>query len=175
MAVADRKRRRLKAAVSGLKANTPGLVTSLRRYPESLFVFVVHDPRDVVASLRRRGSKLPVSTMTRSWRRVLTGSRLLRVIRPERAVLIRCEDLVADGDTQFQRIFGGLGSEVTDDVRRYWASGATILGKQQNNAASVGLDLFTTSTRRWEQELEPAEAGEVARRCRRPMRRLGYS
>jgi len=175
MAVADRKRRKLGATVSGFKANTPRLVTLRRRYPDSVFVFVVRDPRDVVASLRSRGSVTPVADITRSWRRFLTGFRLLRAMRPRQAVLVRYEDLVAEGEAQFQRIFAGLGLEVTDDVRQFWDSGATILGKRQNNAATVGVDLFTTSTRRWERDLDPVEAEEVARRCRRSMRRLGYS
>jgi hypothetical protein len=175
MAVVERKRQKEGTALTGYKVQTSRFGTFRRLYPDSGFVAIVRDPRDVVASQMGRGFERSLEKMAADWRDYYRRFRLLAVLHPGRALLVRYEDLVTEPEAQYARIFGLLGLPYGDEVRRYWQSKASIHRTRHNNAPAVGREPFTRSLGRWRQDLDPAQVARVERICRRQMRRLGYS
>jgi hypothetical protein len=173
-AIVERKRAAESALLSGFKANTPRVATVERTLPGSAYVFIVRDPRDVLASQLRRDFGRPVRTVGRHWTRYVARFRRFAARHPDRTALIRYEDLVADRDTALAAIFGAVGLDYGEEVVRFYDSNASIHGTRHNNAPNVGRDLYPTSVGRWREELSAEQAAQIVRRCRRHMAALGY-
>jgi hypothetical protein len=173
-AIVERKRAKENATLSGFKANTPRVGAVERVLPGSAYVFIVRDPRDVLASQLDRGFDRPVRTVARHWTTYVARFRRFAHRHPQRAALIRYEDLVADRDDGLRAIFGAVGLDYGDEVVRFYDSNASIHGTRHNNAPNVGRDLYETSVGRWREELSAEQVEGIVRRCRRHMAALGY-
>ncbi len=174
MTVVERKREKEGTALTGFKVQTSRFGVFHRAFPDSAFLCIVRDPRDVVASQQGRGFKRSVDRIATHWRDYY--ERFLRFARfhPGRTLVVRYEDLVADPEPQYERIFDLLGLPFGDEVRRYWESKASVHHTRHNNAPAVGRQPFTSSVSRWRQDLEPADLATVEHACRRAMARFGY-
>jgi hypothetical protein len=174
MAVVERKREKEGAGLTGFKVQTSRFGVFHRAFPDSAFLCIVRDPRDVVASQLGRGFSRSVDRMATHWRDYY--GRFVRFARlhPGRTLVVRYEDLVADPEPQYGRIFGLLGLEYGDEVRRYWDSKASVHHTRHNNAPAVARRPFTTSVSRWRQDLQPTDLATVEQVCRRAMDRFGY-
>jgi hypothetical protein len=80
-------------------------------FPDALYVHLLRDGYDVIASFRDRwGYKSAARAARTEWARYVTTARELGTRLPEERFLeVRYEELVADPDGQGQRIFGFLG------------------------------------------------------------------
>lgn len=174
MAVVERKRVKEGAALTGFKVQTSRFGVFHRLFPESAFLAIVRDPRDVVASQLGRGFKRSVERMATHWRDYYERFSRFARFHPGRSLVVRYEDLVGDPEPQYARIFGLLGLDYGNEVRRYWESKASVHRTRHNNAPAVGRELFTSSLGRWRQDLQPADLATVERVCRRAMARWGY-
>jgi hypothetical protein len=174
MAVVERKREKEGAGLTGFKVQTSRFGIFHRAFPDSAFLGIVRDPRDVVASQQGRGFPRSVERIATHWRDYYDRFSRFSRLHPGRTLVVRYEDLVADPEPQFARIFGLLGLPYGDEVRRYWESKASIHGTRQNNAPAVGRRPFTSSVSRWREDLAPADLATVERVCRRAMARFGY-
>ncbi len=174
-AVVERKRTREGASLSGFKANTPRVGAVDRYLPGSAYVFIVRDPRDVLASQLKRGFDRPVRTVARHWGTYVARFRRFASRHPDRTALVRYEDLVADRDAGLKTIFDALGLQYGDEVVRFYDSNASIHGTRHNNAPNVGRDLYSTSVGRWRDDLSPQQIDGIVRRCRRQMGAVGYA
>ena len=174
MAVVERKREKEGAGLTGFKVQTSRFGIFRRAFPDSAFLGIVRDPRDVVASQQGRGFQRSVERIATHWRDYYDRFSRFSRLHPGRTLVVRYEDLVADPEPQFARIFGLLGLPYGDEVRRYWESKASIHGTRQNNAPAVGRRPFTSSVSRWREDLAPADLATVERVCRRAMARFGY-
>jgi hypothetical protein len=137
-AIVERKRVAEGALLSGFKANTPRVGAVERNLPGSAYVFIVRDPRDVLASQVQRGFDRPAGTVAAHWNRYVARFRRFAARHPERSALIRYEDLVADRDTGLETIFRAVGLDYGDEVVRFYDSNASIHGTRHNNAPNVG-------------------------------------
>ncbi|MFH1331515.1 MAG: sulfotransferase [Actinomycetota bacterium] len=174
MAVVERKREKEGTDLTGFKVQTSRFGVFRRLFPDSAFLAIVRDPRDVVASQMGRGFQRSVERMATHWRDYYSRFYRFARCRPSRSLVIRYEDLVCDPEPQYTRIFGLLGLDHGDDVRHYWESKASVHHTRHNNAPAVGRAPFTSSLGRWKQDLQPAEVATVERVCGRLMRRAGY-
>jgi hypothetical protein len=174
MAVVERKREKEGTAVTGYKVQTSRFGVFRRLFPDSGFVAIVRDPRDVIASQMGRGFERSLEKMATHWRDYYRRFQLLSRLHPRHTVVVRYEDLVTDPEPEYARIFGMLGLEYGDEVRRYWESKASIHRTRHNNAPAVGKDLFTSSLGRWRKDLDAAQVATIERVCGRLMKRLGY-
>jgi hypothetical protein len=174
MAVVERKREKEGTALTGYKVQTSRFGIFRRLFPDSGFLAIARDPRDVIASQIGRGFERSLETMATHWRDYYRRFRFLARLHPGRALVVRYEDLVTDPEPQYARIFGLLGLSYGDEVRRYWESKASIHRTRHNNAPAVGQELFTRSLGRWQKDLDPAQVAQVESICRRQMRHLRY-
>ncbi len=174
MAVVERKREKEGAALSGFKVQTSRFGLYRRLFPDAAFLGIVRDPRDVVASQQGRGFQRSVKSIAGHWRDYYERFHRFSRLHPGRSLVVRYEDLVADPEPQYARIFGLLGLEYGDEVRRYWDSKASVHHTRHNNAPAVGRQPFTTSVSRWREDLQPADLATVERVCRRAMTRFDY-
>ena len=80
-------------------------------FPDALYLHLLRDGYDVVASFRDRwGYKSAARAARTEWARYVTAARRLGTRLPQdRFLEVRYEELVADPDGQGQRIFGFLG------------------------------------------------------------------
>ncbi|MBM3695924.1 MAG: sulfotransferase [Actinobacteria bacterium] len=174
MAVVERKREQEGAGLTGFKVQTSRFGVFRRLFPDSAFLAIVRDPRDVVASQQGRGFARSVERIATHWRDYYQRFSRFALLHPRRSLVVRYEDLVADPEPQYARIFGLLGLAYGDEVRRYWESKASVHRTRHNNAPAVGREPFTSSLGRWRRDLDPADRATVERLCRRTMTRFGY-
>jgi hypothetical protein len=174
MAVVERKRTKEGTALTGFKLQTSRFGIFQRAFPDGAFFCIVRDPRDVVASQLGRGFKRSVERIAGHWRDYYERFHRFSRLHPRRSLVLRYEDLVADPEPQYARIFGLLGLEYGEEVRRYWDSKASVHNTRHNNAPAVGRQPFTTSVSRWREDLQPADLATVERVCRRAMTRFDY-
>lgn len=174
MAVVERKRVKEGSALTGFKVQTSRFGLYRRLFPGAGFFCIVRDPRDVLASQQGRGFKRSVERIATHWRDYYERFHRFSRLHPRRSLVVRYEDLVTDPEPQYARIFGRLGLEYGDEVRRYWDSKASVHHTRHNNAPAVGREPFTSSLGRWRQDLQPADLATVERVCRRAMARFDY-
>ncbi|MBN2114430.1 MAG: sulfotransferase [Acidimicrobiia bacterium] len=174
MAVVERKREKESATLAGFKVQTSRFGLYRRLFPDGAFFCIVRDPRDVLASQQGRGFKRSAERIATHWRDYYERFRRFSLLHPRRSLVVRYEDLVADPEPQYARIFGLLRLDYGDEVRRYWDSKASVHHTRHNNAPAVGRQLFTSSLGRWREDLQPADLATVERACRRAMERFGY-
>lgn len=174
MTVVERKRDKEGTDLTGFKVQTSRFGVFHRLFPKSAFIATLRDPRDVVASQVERGFQRSVERMATHWRDYYSRFSRFARFHPGCTLLVRYEDLVRDPEPQYARIFGVLGLEYGDEVRRYWESKASVHDTRHNNAPAVGREPFTSSLGRWQQDLQPADVATIERVCGRLMERLGY-
>lgn len=173
-AIVERKRAREGATLSGFKVNVTRVGAVDRAAPDSAFVFIVRDPRDVLSSQLERGFDRSARTVARDWSRYVARFRRFAARNPDRTALVRYEQLVTDRDAALATIFGAVGLDYGDQVVRFYESDASIHGTRHNNAPNVARDLFTTSIGRWRNDLTPRQTVTMERRCSRQMEAVGY-
>jgi len=150
------------------------LATLLRRaYPHATFIFLIRDPRDVIASLtlrKRFGHR-------RDWAGWAQGYMDLyrafeRVEGHDQILVVRYEDLLADTFGELTRILEWSGLPVDDDVLK-----ATV---ERNDAATVRAssrprgNLDAARAGGWRDELPAEQVAEIDAMCAPLIDRWGY-
>jgi hypothetical protein len=147
----------------------------LNAAPTSSIVLICRDPRDSVASLKRRYGRF--GKALRRWRH--DNGRVQRWRAHPRVSLLRYEDLVQDPQAALEALMPHLGLAFDPAQLQYpqqevsWY-GESDDGHRQLRNAQINQPLFNASGRFGDQ-LSPAEIALVHRRCARLARKLGYS
>jgi hypothetical protein len=87
-------------------------------FPDALYVHLLRDGHDVVASFRDRwGYRSAARAARTEWARYVEAARALsRRIGPDRFIELRYEQLVADPEAQARRLFDFLGESFAPEV-----------------------------------------------------------
>lgn len=160
--------------MSGFKINNPAFVQASRFFPNGKFIYIIRDPRDVLASHMEKGFPKTASEVAHAWVYNIEAFEGLMRLRPDAATVLRYEDLVSDSARALPRIFGFLGLEMEDGVYSFYEKTRSDKLLNHPSRLSVASDFFTSSIGRWRKDLDPESAGLIEGRCAGSMRRYGY-
>jgi len=163
--IARKKRDQERTQLYGFKLNMPSVAQAHKLFPGGHYVFILRDPRDVVASHRKRKFRRSTEQICQAWNNYLDSFLAFQGRYPEVAVLIRYEDLVTKPHETIERLFRKLSVELEDSVFTFYRSKATVHRTGHPNAESLRQSFFTTSVGRWREELDVDSIGEVERLC----------
>ncbi len=163
--VVDQKRYKEKTIAQGFKINAPAFREVHRLIPNSTFLYILRDPRDVVASHFQRKFDRSVSQIIKAWRNYLENFLKLQNKYPTQAYLIRYEDLVSQPDQYVHEIIEFCGLDYVETVREFFRSKASIYTSGHVNVEELSKDFFTSSKGRWRKELNIDLVKEIEQLC----------
>lgn len=161
----------------------------LRSVPDARFVEIVRDPRDILASKKKRKQSIrtatqldPAERRVRSlervydpfwdaleWRLAVRAGQDVRRAHPDRLHTLRYEDLVTQPEPTARAVCDFLGLDFAAEMLdvRWWN---TAEGDRSDRKGIVADALG-----RWAQTLAPAEVALAQRVAGGPFRRAGYT
>jgi hypothetical protein len=148
-----------------------------REYPAARIVHMVRDPRDRYASVRRRhGQELSrVGAATGRWLSSTRAARRNAQRDPDRYLLVRYEDLVADPEGTMRRVCVFVGLEY--DPAMLAMEGAPEHRDGGGNSSFGDVDTKSISTRavgRYREVLSPSELWFIQTMARADLAATGY-
>jgi hypothetical protein len=144
----------------------------LRWYPGARVLFVVRDPRAVVASrLRMPWKRRSAADVAAQWRDSIR--RLERRTADRRVRTVRYEDVVADTERVLRDICTFLGEEF-DEAMLDHEDAARPLVAGQPWSTDVASPVVRSRVLAWEGELKPHDLAVIEHLARAEMGRLGY-
>lgn len=168
------KQRQQNTRFYGFKLNTPSVAEAYEIFPQSYFIYIVRDPRDVVASHHKRGFDRSTEQVCKAWNNYLEKFESFYDNNSEIALIVRYEDLVTEPNDTISRIFQVLPVDLEENVFRFYESVASVHGSHHPNAQALQQNFFTSSIGRWRSELEEGEWKKIQKLCRAGMKRQCY-
>jgi hypothetical protein len=172
--IAKTSQQKSAAALFGFKLNIPSYEQSFQLFPGGHFIYILRDPRDVVASHRERGFDRTIAQVCDAWMNYLESFERFNRAHPSVSVLVRYEDLVTDPRATIRRMFSILPIPLEEQVFRFYDSKATERIANHPNAENLQKDFFSTSVARWEKDLTEDDVAEITGRCGAKMERYNY-
>jgi hypothetical protein len=138
---------------------------------------MVRDPRDRYASVRRRNDQdlSRVGAATGRWLASTRAGLRNAATYPDRYLLVRYEDLVADPERTLRGVCAHVGLEFTPAMLTL--DGLPQLRDRGGNSSFGDVEAGAISTRavgRYRQAVRPGELAFIQLWSRRELRRLGY-
>jgi hypothetical protein len=172
--IAARKREIRATRYYGFKLNMSAFEVAFGLFPNSRLVYIVRDPRDVVASQIERKFDRSVDAICKAWNRYTTNFDRFVTGHPKAGYVIRYEDLVGSPEAAIRSMFDFLPMEIDENVFRFYESAASVHRAGHPNAEHLKRDFFTTSIGRARNELEAKVIAQIEHLCAEGMQRLGY-
>ena len=138
-------------------------------FPNASVVFVLRDPRAVMASWRmldRPWTRVSARSIVALWRESTDEAH--RWLAERRIHTVRYEDLVAEPETQIGALFGFLGLDSSA------AAAASARGGEHHGRFEPAGPIRADEPDRWRQVLLPAEIRLIESTVGREMERSGY-
>jgi hypothetical protein len=158
----------------GFKLNINAFDLAFGLFPNSRLIFIVRDPRDVVASQIERKFERSVEEICKAWQRYVINFDRFVTAHPGAGHVIRYEDLVGRPEAAVRSMFNFLPMEIDENVFRFYESAASVHRAGHPNAEHLKRDFFTTSIGRARNELEAKVIAQIEDLCADGMERLGY-
>jgi hypothetical protein len=158
----------------GFKLNIPSVSNAFEMFPESKLVYIVRDPRDVVASHIRQGFKRSIKEICIAWCNYLKCFTKFESEHTKSGVVIRYEDLVENPKKVLPSVLGFL--ELTEEkaIFDFKNSKAGVHIHGHPNLENLRKGFFTTSVERWKNELDRYQISEIETLCGNAMFLRGY-
>jgi hypothetical protein len=172
--IAARKREIRGTRYYGFKLNISAFELAFGLFPNSHLLFIVRDPRDVVASQIERKFDRSVQDICKAWNRYALNLARFVTAHPNAGYVIRYEDLVGRPEAIIRSMFDFLPMEMDENVFRFYESAASVHGSGHPNAENLKRDFFTTSIGRARDELEAEVIAQIEDLCADGMERMGY-
>jgi len=163
------------ATHGGFKINAPSVEAFRPVLPDGHFVYMLRDPRDVVASHESAGFDRSVEHIVRAWVQYTQRFLDFQAAHPARAIIVRYEDLVTRPDDTLHALFDAIDVRWSDDVRRFFTSKASVHDAGHRNAEQLRRDFFTSSVARWMRDVPREVVDEIQSACGPLMSALGYT
>jgi Sulfotransferase family len=148
------------------------------RYPDARLIWLVRDPRDVVASSRVSifNPYHPYFTATLWNRQQLLGLKVETQLQPRNLLRVRYEDLIANSEEALSILCQFLGVEFEPNMLRFFetdeAKTSAGLARDWRN---TGKPILADNSGRFRKSLSPSEIAIVQFVAGPTMERFGYS
>lgn len=156
-----------------------------RLFPDSPFIHVIRDGRDVVSSLLsmewRDSSGRPLeitqdaASAAKTWVAHIEAARGAAASAPHLFYELRYEDIVCRQRETLRGLFDYIGEPWSDQVLRFYESGSLFSGQQESSASQVSRPLYRNSIGRWRSALTARQKQAVKREANDFLVALGYS
>jgi Sulfotransferase family len=159
---------------------TPGYVLHIpalaRLFPESVFIHLVRDGRDVAASFLDLGWADSIESAAFHWRlRVGRGRRAGRGLGPGRYHELRYEDLVSDPEAALRPLCGVLGVSFAPEMLEHHRRAAAVVRTTNHPAYHRNLTApLTADLRNWRRDLGTEQVARFELVAGRLLTDLGY-
>lgn len=174
MRVVELRRCRESTSICGFKINTSGVASVRRIFPDAQFVYILRDPRDVVASHFDRGFDRSLKQIAHAWNQYARRFLAFARAHPERAWWVRYEDLVRRPRETLEPLLNQVGPGFHPDVLEFFRpEKGSIHAFGHANSTELRRNFFTSSLGRWRTTLSQEQVREVEAACRRLMERAG--
>ena len=140
-----------------------------RMYPEARFIFLVRDPRAVVASTQNMSfSTTNVVTLSRSWQKSIQY-----LEENERSLLIRYEDLVETPETILKKVYEFMELSGDPDPTK---GVVDPVEKKNWNSSETAKPIHSDNIEKWRRNLSRIDGHPqiVEKICAEGMKRFGY-
>jgi hypothetical protein len=158
----------------GFKLNIPSVGKAYELFPRSSLVYIIRDPRDVIASHIQQGFKRTIPEICKAWCNYIESFTMFTGQRPNAGIVVRYEDLVGGPKDVLPAILSFLRLSEEESVFEFHHSKAGVLTRGHPNADNLKKGFFMSSISRWERELEQAQINEIERLCGDIMHLYGY-
>jgi hypothetical protein len=158
----------------GFKLNIPSVTKAHEFFPNSRLVYILRDPRDVVASHIQSGFDRTIPEICTAWCNYINAFAAFAQNRPSVALVVRYEDLVSDPKSVLPNMLSVLNLSSEESVFEFHRSKAGIHTRGHPNAENLKKGFFISSISRWEKELEPAQIHEIEKLCGDVMKQFGF-
>jgi hypothetical protein len=173
LAVAEMKRVKERTLISGFKVNMPSVEIVSDVVPNAFFVYVVRDPRDVVASHFAANFQRSIPEITRAWENYLMKFKMFSSDHPESSLIISYEELVSSPEDTLGKLFGRLKLSTHEDSLAFFDSKASVHRRDHPNSVTLKSGFSTASVARWQTELNWEQVDEVQKACPQ-LESIGY-
>lgn len=172
--VVDKKRQKEQTLNQGFKLNAAIFEEAYHLNPNSNFIYILRDPRDVVASHFQRGFDRTVDQIINAWKNYLKNFIKFQKKHPRNAYLIRYEDLVSSPDQKTKELIDFCQLNYVNQVRDFFRSKASIHISGHANQENLSKDFFTSSVGRWQQDLQTETICEIEKLCGNFLKEFDY-
>lgn len=161
-------------ALFGFKLNSSAIGETAAYFPNARFVGLVRDPLDVAYSQQKRGFDRSLEEIAQAWRGYTVKYESFVSQQPDRAILLRYEDLVRSPRRSLGRVFSILPVAIDPGVFQYYTSDATVLKGDHPNQKQLKSNFSDRSVLSGHRGLDDRSKALVMRTSGDVAERFGY-
>ena len=174
LAVVQNKMRKEETTSCGFKINSPSISAFDSVIPDGRFIYILRDPRDVVASHFANDFDRTLEHICKAWVNYVEKFDAFAQANPDRAYLVRYEDLVARPEKTLKEALGQIGVPFASQILRFFDSKASVHRGGHVNSDNLRKNFYSTSIARWQRDLSIDQIKEIQLDCGALMERHGY-
>lgn len=172
--IAGQKKIKEGTIIFGFKLNSPSVEEAFKLFPGGYFIYIIRDPRDVVASHIKRGFNRTTNEICRAWNNYIKSFEKFHSKHSDISLIIRYEDLVSQPRKIITEIFEKLQLNIEEEVFQFYESKASVHQGGHPNMENLRKDFFTTSIGRWKRELPLEVVATIEKYCGDKMKDYDY-
>jgi hypothetical protein len=160
--------------IYGFKLNIPSVISAFDLFPNSRLIYILRDPRDVVASHIQRNFNRTIKEICTAWNNYLLSFERFCEKHHQSGIIVLYEDIVTKPEFVLPMIFKFLSLPIESSVFEFYKSKAGVHQFGHPNAKNLKKDFFTTSVDRWKKDLNSEQIEMIENLCRKKMNDFGY-
>ncbi len=158
----------------GFKLNSPSVEEAFKLFTGGYFIYIIRNPRDVVASHIKRRFNRTVKEICLAWNNYIKSFEKFHSKHSDVSLIIRYEDLVSQPRKIITEIFQKLQLNIEEEVFQFYESKASVHQGGHPNIENLRKDFFTTSIGRWKGELPLDVVATIEKYCGDKMNDYDY-
>ncbi len=161
-------------AVYGFKYTSTYFALGRKAFPNGYFIYILRDPRDIVASQKKRGFKRTTKEICQDWKRCTDAFMKFHAKYQSTSQIIRYEDLVSRPLEVISQMFEKLPVNLEPGVFKFHESKATVHTSRHPNSKNLKKDFFTDSICSWKNQLDISEVAKIEKLCHKNLEVFKY-